>query len=91
MDSPAEKPKIENIISFLQKDYQLKVEYLTAQLSRSWTRFSFFVTFQVALSIGVFGFRNTGGAPLIMPWELALVGLLSSLIWYLFGARPLCH
>ncbi len=33
-----------DVVGFLLEDYKLKVGYLTAHLTRMWTRFNFFVT-----------------------------------------------
>lgn len=44
------------VIEFLQKDYELKINYLTAQLARMRQRFNFFIALESALSIALFGF-----------------------------------
>jgi len=40
--------------AFLQKDYELKITYLTNQFIRMWTRFNYFVAIETALVGGKF-------------------------------------
>jgi hypothetical protein len=68
-------------IDFLRKDYELKVSYLTAHLSRMWTRFNFFLTIESALLAWSFGKDSAQYAA-----YLAFVGVLMSLLWYYFAA-----
>lgn len=74
-------------LQFLQKDYELKINYLTNHFSRIWTRFNFFIALESALSVALFRlFSDTGGfsehATLI-----AWIGVVSSACWYVFGAQ----
>ncbi len=64
------------------KDYELKVAYLTAHLSRMWTRFNYFVGVESALVGGKFIFGDGK-----LSTELALVGAALSAIWYVMGAE----
>jgi len=43
---------------FAQKDYELKVQYLTNHFQRMWTRFNYFVIIQAALIGGKTILRN---------------------------------
>ena len=68
-------------IDLLQKDYELKVSYLTAHFARMWTRFNFFLTIESALlafSLDKDTAQYAG--------YLALTGLLFSFLWYWFAA-----
>jgi hypothetical protein len=67
---------------FVLKDYELKVEYLTRHFDRMWNRFNYFVGVESALVGGKLIF---GGGTLSR--ELAAVGLVVSLIWYVMGAE----
>jgi len=67
---------------FLIKDYDLKVGYLTAHLSRMWTRFNYFVSVESALVGGKFIIGNGK-----LSTELAIVGTALSAIWYVMGAE----
>src|SRR5215471_12759694 len=67
---------------FAQKDYELKVQYLTNHFQRMWTRFNFFVLIEAALIGGktIFGDRTISIAGLFF-------GLTLSIIWYVMGAE----
>jgi hypothetical protein len=67
---------------FLVTDYQLKIGYLTQHFGRMWTRFNYFVGIESALVGGKLIF---GGGKLSR--ELAVVGAIVSLIWYVMGAE----
>ena len=67
---------------FLVKDYELKVRYLTDHFGRMWTRFNYFVGIESALVGGKLIFGNGTLSP-----EVALIGALVSLIWYVMGAE----
>jgi hypothetical protein len=47
---------------FAQKDYELKIQYLTNHFQRMWTRFNYFVVIEAALIGGktVFGDKTIG-------------------------------
>ncbi len=45
-----EKEKADMALSFLQKDYDLKIKYLSDHFSRMWTRFNFFLVLESGLS-----------------------------------------
>jgi len=70
-----------NAIDFLQKDYELKVGYLTGHFSRMWTRFNFFLTIESALLALSFNKDNVHYAG-----YLAIAGFLLSILWYRFAA-----
>lgn len=67
---------------FVQKDYELKVAYLTNHFQRMWTRFNYFVVIEAALIGGktIFGDKQIGVAGLCF-------GLMLSLVWYVMGAE----
>jgi hypothetical protein len=69
-------------VDFAQRDYEMKVTYLTNQFQRMWTRFNYFVLIESALIGGktIFGDRTIGKAGLAF-------GLALSLIWYVMGAE----
>jgi hypothetical protein len=67
---------------FLVKDYELKVAYLTQHFGRMWTRFNYFVGIESALAGGKLIFGNGKLSP-----EVAIVGAMVSLIWYVMGAE----
>jgi hypothetical protein len=67
---------------FLVKDYELKVRYLTDHFGRVWTRFNYFVGIESALVGGKLIFGNGKLSP-----EVAIVGAIVSLIWYIMGAE----
>lgn len=66
--------------TFLQKDYELKVTYLSNQFTRMWNRFNYFVTIETALIGGNFLIPNGR-------YALAFVGILMSFLWYIMGAE----
>jgi len=67
---------------FMVKDYELKVRYLTDHFGRMWTRFNYFVGIESALAGGKLIFGGGEFTP-----ELAVVGAVVSLIWYVMGAE----
>lgn len=71
-----------NAEDFLQRDYELKVRYLTDHFQRMWTRFNFFVTIEAALIGGKLIF----GEGKLNPGMVTL-GAVLSFIWYVFGAE----
>jgi hypothetical protein len=71
-------------IDFLVKDYELKTRYLSDHFQRMWTRFNFFVTIESALAGGKFLF---GGPTAGLTRGIAALGVVLSVIWYVFGAE----
>lgn len=67
---------------FLINDYELKIKYLTDHFSRMWTRFNYFVGIESALAGGKLVFGDGKLSP-----EVAIVGAIVSLIWYVMGAE----
>lgn len=67
---------------FQQKDYELKITYLTNQFTRMWTRFNYFVAIETALVGGKFLIPNGVLTP-----ELAVAGAIISALWYVMGAE----
>lgn len=67
---------------FVQKDYELKVAYLTNHFQRMWTRFNYFVVIEAALIGGktIFGDKAIG-------WAGLCFGFVLSLVWYVMGAE----
>ena len=76
-----------DLVSFLQKDYELRIRYLSDHYSRMWNRCNFFVAMETALSVALFGwFKDRGGfAPEAR--FITFIGLVSCLCWYVFGAQ----
>jgi hypothetical protein len=67
---------------FLDKDYERKIGFLVQQFSRMWTRFNIFVTIESSLLGGKFIFDPKGHNP-----GFAVLGIVLSFIWYVFGAN----
>lgn len=70
---------------FLVRDYELKVNYLTSHLQRTWTRFNFFVTLQSGLVAGLVFSTGDGSFTSSALWFMVAEAALS-LIWWVFGA-----
>src|SRR5438093_13743895 len=77
----------ELVLQFLQKDYELKIAYLSDHFSRMWTRFNFFIVLETALSGGFFTFFKSAGRSSNGATIAACVGVASSACWYVFGAE----
>ncbi len=76
-----------DLLEFLKRDYELKINYLSCHFSRMWTRFNFFIVLETALFAGFFGlFKDTDRALGIMP-AVAGIGIVLSACWYVFGAQ----
>jgi hypothetical protein len=69
-------------LDFAQRDYEMKVAYLSNQFQRMWTRFNYFVLIESAVIGGktIFGDHKIGKAGLVF-------GLALSLVWYVMGAE----
>src|SRR6266849_1608140 len=78
---PDEKAKTKQE-TFLQKDYELKITYLSNQFARMWNRFNYFVAIETALVGGKFLITNGALSP-----ALAIAGVLISALWYVMGAE----
>jgi hypothetical protein len=76
---PDEKAKQE---AFLQKDYELKITYLTDQFGRMWNRFNYFVAIETALIGGMLLISNRE-----ISRALVIAGVLISALWYVMGAE----
>ena len=81
--TPSETPEALPRREFLLKDYELKIQYLTEQFSRMWTRFNYFLTIESALVGGIL----LGSGDINITPQLATVGASVSLIWYFMGAE----
>src|SRR5437588_12621826 len=68
--------------AFLQKDYELKITYLSSHFTRMWNRFNYFVAIETALVGGKFLIPNGALSP-----ALAIAGVLISALWYVMGAE----
>ena len=68
--------------AFLQKDYEIKITYLTDQFARMWNRFNYFVAIEAALVGGKFLLPSG-----VLSRALALAGVLISALWYVMGAE----
>jgi len=73
-------------IAFLEKDYEMKVRYLTDHYGRMWTRFNFFMVANTAVAIVTAG-RIADGKPLGDLIAFSTAGMLLTLCWYIFGAE----
>lgn len=82
MNDTDEKPIVKARRDFLIKDYELKINYLTNQYTRMWTRFNYFVTIETAIIGGKLLWGENPNSYLI-----AFLGLGVSLIWYVVGAQ----
>ncbi|HEY1164232.1 MAG TPA: hypothetical protein VGE90_03675 [Chitinophaga sp.] len=69
-------------LSFLDKDYERKINFLTQQFSRMWTRFNYFVTIESSLIGGKFLFDPHNHSQ-----GFAVLGIALSFVWYVFGAN----
>jgi hypothetical protein len=95
MESEEQKPQRDNAakeskpdkLGFLIRDYELKINYLTNQYTRMWTRFNFFLVVETGLSAALFGFFKPPSTISELGLFLALIGAVSSLCWYVFGAQ----
>lgn len=74
-------------LKFLQKDYELKINYLTDHFSRMWTRFNFFIVLETALSVALFPLFGDRGGFSENATPIALIGAVSCICWYVFGAQ----
>ncbi|HLO28798.1 MAG TPA: hypothetical protein VK249_06670 [Anaerolineales bacterium] len=72
---------------FLQKDYELKINYLAAQYTRMWTRFNFFLVLESGLSAALWLWFKDKGAFIGQANPLAWLGLVTSFCWYVMGAE----
>lgn len=96
--NPDERQK--QVSAFLQKDYELKVNYLKDHFSRMWTRFNFFLTLETTLLGGKVYFMDTlkmvsktdgqlsqelTSAP--ESFALAVAGIMISLLWFFMSAQ----
>ena len=74
-------------VAFLQKDYELKIRYLSDHYSRMWSRCNFFVGLESALTVAILGwFKDRGGFSQDAGF-IALIGAVLSVCWYCFGAQ----
>lgn len=69
-------------LSFLDKDYERKINFLTQQFTRMWGRFNIFVTIETSLIGGKLFFDPKDHNP-----GFAVLGIVLSFIWYVFGAN----
>jgi hypothetical protein len=72
---------------FLMADYWKKVDYLSNHFTRVWTRFNFFLTLQAGLSTALWAWFQKDGIFANAALGVTLIGLVSSGIWYVFGAQ----
>lgn len=82
----ADASRSAEVLSFLQKDYEMKVRFLENHFGRMWTRFNFFMVATTALALGLFqGLRD--GRPLTGSTPYPFAGALLALCWYVYGAQ----
>jgi hypothetical protein len=74
-------------LQFLQKDYELKINYLTDHFTRIWTRFNFFIALESALSVALFSLFSDANGLSEHATLIAIIGAISSAVWYVFGAQ----
>jgi hypothetical protein len=77
---------------FLQKDYELRINYLSAHLGRMWQRFNFFIVLESGLSAALWvwlkdALARDAKVTLDAAAGVTLIGLATSLVWYMFGAQ----
>jgi hypothetical protein len=72
----------QNEQAFLQKDYELKISYLTNHMSRMWTRFHYFLVLETALTGGKFVIDGGTSSQFV-----SVVGVVVSVLWYIMGAE----
>lgn len=79
---------MKNIEKFkiLERDYDRKNEQLHRHLSSLWVRFNFFITFQGIL-VGSRFLSLSGKSIDGFSYEIIILGLIVSVIWYLFAAN----
>ncbi|GEM_PF-817896 len=83
----SQEDKEKAVLEFLKADYGHKIGYLTNHFGRVWQRFNFFITLESGFSAAMWvWFKEKGG------WNkgafaLAVIGAVSSLCWYVFGAQ----
>ncbi len=82
-----EKEKADMALSFLQRDYELKIKYLSDHFSRMWTRFNFFLVLESGLSAALWLWFKEMGLFAQGSSALAWMGLVTSLCWYVMGAE----
>jgi hypothetical protein len=75
------------LIEFLRQDYELKVGYLVDHYGRIWMRFNFFIATHTALSVAFFGGFDARGAFSRAALPIAVLGAVSAVCWYGFGAE----
>lgn len=74
-------------LQFLQKDYELKIRYLSDHYTRMWNRCNFFVALHSALAVALLGWFKDKGVFSPGATPIAVIGIFASLIWYAFGAQ----
>jgi hypothetical protein len=77
---------MESAMSAAFEDYKLKLDYLTSQFDRLWTRFNFFLSIETAL-FGFLGYlifddENVRAVPFV-----GVIGVALSILWYIIGAQ----
>ena len=73
--------------SFLLEDYKLKVEYTSNQFTRMWTRFSFMLTLETALTaVAVFHPFDHEPTHDAKVWTVT-AGMIAAIFWYIMGAE----
>jgi hypothetical protein len=81
-------PDTADDVSLLFEDYKVKVQYVTDQFGRMWTRFSFLLTLQTAL-IGILIVQANQGHLILSGGRIivASLGLVTATYWYVVGAE----
>ena len=71
---------------FYLKDYELKIQYLNSHFNRMWQRFNFFLVVEMGLSAAIWTLSNKCQDSKYVS-VVIVVGFLSSICWYVFGAQ----
>jgi hypothetical protein len=79
-------------LQFLQRDYELRLNYLTTHLGRVWQRFNIFIVLESSLSAALWlwlkdAFSKDSKVIVDPAAGVALIGFSTSLVWYMFGAQ----
>ena len=82
VDSPSD------MAQFYRDDYKLKVDFLSGQFQRMWTRFNLFLTLEVGLL--AFLFSKSSGELVSFARYVFLVELIISTIWFVVGVQDRC-
>lgn len=75
----------DRVLDFLEKDYELKINFLVAQFDRVWKRFQFFLTIQSGLMVVYLGLKID--SQFFDSLHIPLIGVFLCLIWFVLGSQ----